>query len=130
MANNQSVVTRTGQVWKLRLMPIGVALGSPLILIAVWHQYALPRGYFISVLLIGLFINLFALVFPALAIRCPRCGSHWLWAAYRKPHKIWYRWLMTLISCPVCDSPPMAAERGDRKRLTISRRAGAHANTN
>src|SRR5450759_4316077 len=99
------VLTRTGQAWKMRLMPLCVVVGSTLILLAAWFQSVLPGRYFISIILIGMFTNASAILFPALAITCPRCGSHWLWTTFRKPVGTWYRLMMDLTRCPSCGFP-------------------------
>ena len=100
MANHQGLLTDTGQQWKLRIMTFGIVLGAPLIFFAIWHQDTMPGSEYIRMVLAGTLISAFSLVFPVLAIRCPRCGSHWLWIAYRKPHRKWYDWLKTLTNWP------------------------------
>jgi hypothetical protein len=71
MANNQGILTYTGQRWKLRLMMFGTVLGSPLSFFAFWHQDTMPRSESLSMVLVETVIIAFSLMFPVLAIRCP-----------------------------------------------------------
>lgn len=105
MDYNQSVLGRTGQTWKLRLMPICVILGSSLIVIAAWFNQTLPVNYYNAMLLVGIATNVASLLVPILSIICPRCGSHWLRTILRKPVGLWYRLMMELVRCPVCGFP-------------------------
>ena len=86
-------------------MPICVVLGSSLILTTIWFNQDLPQSYFFPMLYLGMFINVFSLVFPVLAISCRRCSTRWLTTAFRKPVGIWYRLMMQLPRCPVCGFP-------------------------
>jgi hypothetical protein len=50
-----------GQVWELKLLPFGILIGSIVILIAIWFREVLPRPYLLSVLLVGIALDLAAL---------------------------------------------------------------------
>lgn len=67
----QSVVLRTGQLWKLGLAVVALLIGS---FAPLWPETGLnwTSG---TVLAIG------GYVFGCLAIRCPACGSRWVWQA-------------------------------------------------
>jgi hypothetical protein len=93
----------TGQVWKLKLLPFGILIGTVVILIALWLHEVLPRPYMLSVLLVGIGVDFAALLIPALWISCPRCNAHWLWALYRNEQvHNWYRIMRSIARCPKC----------------------------
>jgi hypothetical protein len=85
-----SVVARTGQLWKLGLSVLLVLVGSFAPLFAgsgvSWTG--------------GTILVLVGYAFGCLVIRCPACGNRWFWsAALDATH---YKPLLSGSACPVC----------------------------
>ena len=85
-----SVVARTGQLWKLGLSVLLLLVGSFAPLFAgsgvSWTG--------------GTILVLVGYAFGCLAIRCPACGNRWFWsAALDATH---YKPLLSRSVCPVC----------------------------
>lgn len=97
------LLARTGQVWKLKLLPLSIVVGSVLMLCADWFQHVVSRPCFLFLLFGGIAVDVAGLLIPAVSICCPRCHSRWLWALYRREqvHK-WYRIMRNLARCPKC----------------------------
>ena len=87
---NDSVIARTGQVWKLALA-IGLLLvGS----IAPAFEASGMSWTVGSILAIG------GYAFGLLTLRCPECGNRWFWSAAMDPG--WYGPLFKKPACPAC----------------------------
>jgi hypothetical protein len=102
-----SLLTRTRQAWKLRLVVIG-QLTSIVGLVAIGWKDGLeaPRHYQFFVALGILAVTTFIL--PSY-IRCPRCHTSWYWLAAKTSRRGWYNLLKTQAICPICNYP--AADR-------------------
>ncbi len=98
----ETVMYRTGQLWKIRTMFVCGYLSlfitfGPLLIDSVpdhWNIYFYTTGFIIAIS--GLILSF--------SIRCPICRSHW---AYSHAARIsysdgWPNWLVALKNCPGC----------------------------
>lgn len=85
-----SVVTRTGQLWKLALACLAMLVGS---VAPIWPASGLTWTTGTVLAVVGFFAG-------SLAIRCPACGNRWFWEALLRPEK--YGPLLSQSSCPAC----------------------------
>jgi hypothetical protein len=102
-ANFTSVVYKTHQSWKLRVMYVGSFLSVGIVLGAILlfgaesgKEITLSYGF-------GALVSLVSLVMP-FTIRCPTCGARWMWLAAKQPHGQWLKWLQAQKVCPSCGS--------------------------
>jgi hypothetical protein len=109
LISEQSVLRRAGQAWKLRLALVGLLLGGGLMLWAQWRIAGLTAEQFTVLILSGVVVALASLFGACLAIRCPACGSKWLWQAVREKHSSsWLAWLLEQKTCPTCGATAAA----------------------
>ena len=95
-----SVLRGTGQMWKFYVATLLLVPGT---VAFVFGLGALFLGYLgVIVAASGAAAALIALVFAALAIRCPSCGAHWYWLALQESHSGWTRRFVQQNSCPKC----------------------------
>lgn len=85
-----SVVTRTGQLWKLALACLAMLVGS---FAPAWPASGLTWTT-------GTVLAIAGFLAGCLAIRCPACGNRWFWDALMRPEN--YGPLLTRSSCPAC----------------------------
>lgn len=85
-----SVVTRTGQLWKLALASIVILVGS---FAPLWPASGLTWTT-------GTVLAIAGFLAGCLVIRCPACGNRWFWDALMRPEN--YGPLLTRSSCPAC----------------------------
>jgi len=98
----------TGQVWKVYVLLLLVAVGGVGVVGVVWSSQAPvtsdPESLSpLAFALAGLAGGLGAFAWLAFAIRCPACGAKVAWRAVRTAPA--GRWLMELLSmkaCPAC----------------------------
>jgi len=94
---NNSVITKTGQLWKATLSFVLLICGSVLGYYGISHG-ALPIACFGGLALIAV-----SLIFPCLSIRCSMCGARWVWLALKQQNSnSWLFWLFGQAECPVC----------------------------
>ena len=98
------LIDRTHQTWKLHVANIGVVLAivihavPRLLLHEISGRYfAVYSGLSALVAAAGLFIHFGA-------VRCPFCGTHWVWRATKQRAVRWLQWLHEQQVCPVCGS--------------------------
>jgi len=103
VVNRNSVLYRTHQTWKLNAMYVGLLFSAVIQLIPGWMRPTPSPGtaaLFAGVGALGAFISL---AIPFFGIRCPACGSHWLWRAAHQPYRQWRASLWSP-KCPECGS--------------------------
>lgn len=99
-----SILAKSGQAWKFKLSLFFMLLGG----LAFAVSRAMPRSsssYEPFVNLAGIAMALLGgLVYPSLAIRCPKCRVRWFWMAISsKRHDEWFVWLLDAETCPECE---------------------------
>jgi len=100
---DNSIVKRTGQMWKLYLSFILLLLGSASIFGSIIS--AKTTSYSLMAILIfgGLIVSLSSLIFVIVSVRCPNCKAPWFWQGISgKSPGSWLLWLMSQTECPKC----------------------------
>jgi hypothetical protein len=109
----QSYIKRAGQLWKLYVGMAGVLFGGILIWFGRSRIEAAPDTA-IPIIVAGTAVGLTSMVWSAIAVRCPKCGTRLLWRAVSEESSAnWLTWLLHLDACPSCGtrSEEAAAER-------------------
>jgi hypothetical protein len=79
----KSLVARSGQAWKVGLL-LFVELSAGLGMVVAFAGMSQPRPEPYALLMLAcLALSLLALFAACWAIRCPQCGTRWLWRAVR-----------------------------------------------
>ena len=85
-----SVVSRTGQFWKLALSVVVMLVGS---FAPLWEASRISWT-------VGTILVCVAYAWACLDIRCPECRNRWFWSAALDAR--WYGPLMKAPVCPAC----------------------------
>jgi hypothetical protein len=100
---NQSLLIRTGQAWKVGVLQVGFVAATLIVLGVYWFRDSLPKSLYLAALLSAVLLGIGSFTFPVAFIRCPKCGTRWLWMAVSRKHDTsWLRWLVRLSACPTC----------------------------
>ena len=103
LISEQSVLRRAGQAWKLQVAFVGLLIAGVLMVWAQLKITSLTAEQFTFLTLAGVAMALVSLFGACIAIRCPSCGSKWLWQAVRNKHSnSWLAWLLEQKACPTC----------------------------
>jgi len=101
---SNSIIFRTGQAWKYWPMLIGTVFGMASLMAAQWFKDSsvTPSFFYIASLWASIVLLAAGLIFPVLAIRCPRCKARWLWRLATTGESVdwWERFNQT--NCPKC----------------------------
>src|SRR3989337_2744740 len=98
---NNSVIRRTGQLWKGTLF-------CTLFLLGVFTMFAglvtLGGGEQIAsfvLVIAGMTLAIISTVIALTTIRCPKCGVRWFWLAVKSQRAgTWLIWIMCQTRCP------------------------------
>ena len=96
-----SVVTRTGQFWKLALAFILLLVGS---FVPLFESAGMSWT-------VGTILAVVGYAFGCLYIRCPHCGNRWFWSAARDGAL--YKPLMTAPACTGCHGDHLIRKNDD-----------------
>lgn len=103
MAN---LVTKTGQHWKELIQIYGFGIGMAISLFVDYTDYSFDIYGFPFYIYVEV-IAFLCLVFPWVAIRCPRCAMRWEWQAVKENKSIFNsKWYDSKESCPQCKFRP------------------------
>jgi hypothetical protein len=103
MTSQEDLLARTGQVWKLFLLPAGFLIGTLLIICAWWVKGDVSDAIFRSYIFGGMAVDVVAVIVPFVTINCPRCHALWLWRLCRREQiQDWYRIMRSQVRCPKC----------------------------
>lgn len=98
----QSYIKRAGQLWKFYLGTAGMLAGG----ILIWFgqsRIASAADTAVPTILAGTAVGLASMVWNAVAVRCPKCGTPLLWRALSgQSFANWLTWLLHLDKCPSC----------------------------
>jgi len=95
-----SVISKTGQLWKLHVSVALIILGGVLMFWGKSHLETLSGGWLLAG---GMAAVLAGFVYACLSIRCTACGAKWFWLAVSKQASNgWTHWLLTQSECPSC----------------------------
>lgn len=98
-----SIVSRTGQVWKVHLSCGLIAAAGAGMAYAQLRIRALSADEFTAIMLPSTGLGLASFAFACLSVRCPVCRARWFWMAVRSQHLgAWLSWLTRLPACPIC----------------------------
>lgn len=98
----ESILYSTGQIWKYRVGYIGGIIALALFGIQ-WFRDSMPGPWYIGMDIAGTGAVLATLIFPMIAVKCPKCGARWEWIAVNKKHGAkGFGWVVRQTSCPVC----------------------------
>lgn len=96
-----SVVTRSGQAWKLVAFLVGGALMLLGLFTAFFSSVPLSETGKIVISLGSLGLGIGAITFLTLALKCPRCRTRWAWWQMRHGAGVdLFGGLMSLRKCP------------------------------
>jgi endogenous inhibitor of DNA gyrase (YacG/DUF329 family) len=99
----RSLLSSSGQLWKLYLSLILIILGGVLLLVAGMNTEQLTPGSGFLLVFGAFSLMAIGLLGGGLSVRCPKCGAKLLWKAISEaPASRWLHWLVTLSECPVC----------------------------
>jgi hypothetical protein len=100
---DNSAIAKTGQAWK-GIAAISVVILGSLIMFAGMLSHSRDQSLaWFSVTLGGMALAALGFAFGCWSIRCPECGSRWLWLAVTKRGVgSWLEWLVSRTQCPTC----------------------------
>lgn len=101
---DNSVVKKTGQIWKLIVLFSMLMVGSISLFCGIYLMKDLPQATAMTLVLGGIIVSFASLGLGVLTLRCPHCKSRWLWHAFStQDHRDWLFWLMSKATCPKCN---------------------------
>ena len=109
-SSSGSLLKRTNQAWKLRIMYGGLVVAGALMVLGQSMSESLTTEQVVAITLSGVLVGLASFAFACLGIRCPKCKSRWLWRAVSTEQS--GEWLLSLQSqqsCPACGANGAAA---------------------
>ena len=100
---NNSLIKLSGQYWKAKVVIYGSVVGG----VALFGGLLIIDKGTISfwIMITGMLIGILTFIIGCIIIRCPVCGSRWLWVAIK--NQSLNSWLLSLAnnnSCPECGS--------------------------
>ena len=98
--NYGPLLEQTHQTWEVRAMMIGVS--AAVLLEAVPLFFTFGKGAALLFSGLGAWMALISVVIAFVGIKCPGCGSHWMWRAAFQPSPNWVGWLRRQQVCPAC----------------------------
>ena len=102
----RTVIIRTGQGWKAIIAFGGLTLGAVVSLCGPVLSRQSSSDFGVLVQMGGAVFGLVAFFFGCRSIRCPSCGSRWVWEAIsRHSANRWLSALLTKAACPACGYP-------------------------
>jgi hypothetical protein len=103
MSAEESLLTRTGQMWKLRTLEVGAWTSLVIMAGATWFQLEtkMPSRIYGAIAFLAAIIASASLIAPY-SIRCPRCRTRWFWLAINTSRSRWHRSLKSQSLCQVC----------------------------
>lgn len=103
MMFDNSAIRKTGQWWKGIAALTLVILGSLIMFVGLLTHSDDRAIASFAVVLAGMVLAALAFAFACWSIRCPECGSRWLWlAATKRDMGSWLEWLVSRTQCPTC----------------------------
>jgi len=103
---NGSLLSKTKQSWKFKAMFVALMLAAASMAYGQLHIGSLSSSAFFYLVAGGAFLGVAAFAFACVSIKCPVCGSKWLWQAVSgQGHKDWLFWLHSQSVCPNCGEP-------------------------
>src|SRR5437879_10119193 len=96
-----SVLKRTGQLWKIGSTICVVLVGGALLFYGIATDASKDHG--LTWILAGILLTFAGLFFACIAVRCPTCRARWVGLAVSERSSGTYgTWLVALSACPKC----------------------------
>jgi hypothetical protein len=99
------LLEQSHQVWKLHASVIGGCIAAAFI--AAPHFLTLSEGQALLCIGLGTFAAFIGCAIMFVGLRCPACGSRWMWRAAKQPQAGWLLWLREQRVCPACGRAPV-----------------------
>ncbi len=97
-----SYLKKAAQLWKLYLGMAAVLIGGVLVWVGR-SRIGSSGDRAVVTILVGTAVGLAGMVWSAVAIKCPACGTRLLWEAVSTQSAgSWLTWLLHLDACPSC----------------------------
>ena len=101
---DQSYLKKSGQIWKFYLAAVVTLVGGALIWIGQSRLDAAGDSALV-LMLVGAGMGVVGMVWSAVAVKCPKCGTRLLWRAVSEQSSgNWLTWLLHLDRCPSCNA--------------------------
>lgn len=101
---DNSIIKKSGQMWKLQLSFILIVIGGISLLFGIKMTNTQPDSISISLVFGGIIVSLASLIFGIVSVRCPICKAPWLWLGISgKSSGEWLSWLLSRTECPKCN---------------------------
>jgi len=112
MSPHDSVISRTGQGPKALVAVLGMILGGTASIIGSALFKSHPDLNFVDLAQLGgAVLGLGAMFFACRSIRCPGCGTRWVWDSLsRDPANRWMQSLLNSRVCPKCGYPDVPSK--------------------
>ncbi len=98
-----SIISKTGQMWKL-MLSFALLLAGWLAL--AWGVSVGDSEYdplVVSFVVGGMTTAILGLLFAIVSIRCPKCRKRWFWQAVNgQASGNWLSWILSRSECPKC----------------------------
>ena len=102
----ETVISKTGQSWKLRTLFIILILSGISVMYGIINIDTLSSETFFYLVAGGSFAGVVSFIFACVSLKCPTCGTKWFWSAVSgKGNREWLFWLGSLSVCPNCGEP-------------------------
>jgi hypothetical protein len=103
---DQSLIKRSGQMWKLALGGSLLAAGAGLVLLSAAGVQSSNDSRFVLTLFSGFALFFLSSVVLVLFVRCPRCHAKLAWRAVAEGSALNVAGrLLTMVRCPRCAYP-------------------------
>ena len=103
---DQSLINRSGQMWKLALGGGLLAAGAGLVLLSAAGFQSSDDSRFFLTLFSGFALFFLSFVSLIMLVRCPRCQTKLAWRVIAKGSAFNVAGsLLTMVRCPVCSYP-------------------------
>jgi len=102
---NKPILYSTRQIWKLWVLYFGSFMALLILISTKWLEDSLPENLYMILMLCAFLLAIGSIIFPCVAIKCPKCQTRWFWyAVSKKSESEGIRWLFSQTKCPVCKS--------------------------
>jgi len=97
------LLKESNQLWKASLSFSSLLAGMVSVCLGLYFADSLSYRVAFTMIVLSSFISLTTLVWGAVSIKCPSCGSRWLWDSLSKQEMdSWSTHFWTLKECPNC----------------------------
>jgi hypothetical protein len=114
MRLSESIIWRTGQGTKAVIALAGLLSGGAAVYLGGLAYKSFPDSIVVVIAQLGgALFGLAAMFFACRSIRCPGCGTRWIWDTMSKESAS--RWMFSLLdskTCPKCGHPDGVAASG------------------